>query len=309
MRGLESLKGYAIVFAFLGVWGLSCQELSSASASQKNDGETDSGDAVHTSEENDTGDNERSGGEWPYECSNSPEALHDYRYPEPASGLECSIEAPCGEGSVCSDVWFPQTQGYTGAQCYPACKMEGANTPCCETGDVCAVLKEGVFACLALGSAQKESLKLKILPKGAKVDHDDVAYVGAKVSVDGKIIPINMSYIIEEELDFNSDGQVEDVVIVELEGVAGIAGTWVFQITVPKERWVAGELVAKRGEEADRDFDAVLTKWVGQRMTVKAVLQDGIVRIEHPGTACKTAPCDKATLGFDIGLVAIEATR
>lgn len=319
MRGLKSTKRYAVALVALGVWGIACQDSASSasgdedkelsSASNDDENGTSGGDEAHTSEESGTDGSGDAAGDWSYECANSPETENDYAYPEPASGSECSTEKPCGDGSVCSDVWFPEAQGYTGAQCYPECRMEGASTPCCETGDVCVVLKEGTYACLARGAAKKESLKLKILPKGTTVNHSDVAYVGAKLTVDGRNIPLNMSYIIEEEADFDGDGRVEDVVIVELEGVAGIAGTWVFQITVPKDKWVEGELAAKRGEEGGSDFDAVLTKWVGQRMTVNAVLQEGTVTIVHPGAPCKAGVCDKAELGFDIDLIAIGASR
>ncbi len=272
------------------------------------DEETGSIDEVDTREDEDTGEGRPDwSASWPYECDNDPGAENDYEYLEPAVGLLCSASEPCGESAVCSNAMFPEDQGYTSAQCYPACQMEGPETSCCATGDVCVVLKEGTFACLARGAAVKDSLTLKILPKGTKVNHADVAYVGAKVSLDGKNIPINMSYIIEETADFDGDGRADDVVIVELEGVAGIAGTWVFQITVPKEKWAAGELVLKPGEAGD--FDAVLTKWVGQKMTVKAASHAGAVTIVDPGAPCEAAPCDKAKLGFDIDLFAIEAAR
>lgn len=130
--------------------------------------------------------------------------------------------------------------------------------------------------------------------------------VSVDVVADGKKIPLNMAYAVEDTADVNGDGAVEPVIIVELEGVAGPLGTWVLQITVPRDRWIAGELEARRGDP-ETGFDAALTKWVGQKMTLEAILTEGSFSLSSAGEPCAAPPCDKAVLSFDFELVSISA--
>lgn len=249
------------------------------------------------------------------EPSEGPSCLHDPNadsqvvYPEGVTGASCSLSEPCPTGGLCSNLMFPESGGYSGAKCYPACATDAPDEPCCAAGDRCLRIGQAddSRACLAVGHARKQQLSLRIWPKGSTPDHTGIAVVSLDVVANGQKVPLNMAYAIEDTTDFDGDGTADDVIIVEFEGIAGALGTWVLQITVPKQAWIQGKLQADRFA-GDSGFEAVLTKWVGKKMTIAAVSTSGSLAILEAGAPCGAPPCDKATISFDFEIVSISAS-
>ncbi|MCU0664245.1 MAG: hypothetical protein MUC50_18195 [Myxococcota bacterium] len=270
---------------------------------------SDSDTSLHTSPQPDTESESKSTDDaGPGACLNDPLAASEVVYPEGIEGAACSASEPCPTGGLCSFLLFPQTAGYSSAKCYPACDSTASDAPCCAFGDRCVQLgaAQDSFACLAVGHARKQQLSVRLWPRGMNPNHTGIAVVSLDVVASGQKIPLNLAYAIEAGADINSDGAEEDVVILEFEGMAGTLGTWVLQITVPKTAWSQGERRADRLSD-EADFDAVLTKWVGQTMTVVAVSTTGTLSIIEAGSACSAPPCDKATVSFDVELVSVSA--
>jgi len=220
----------------------------------------------------------------------------------------CSSEVPCGAHSICSNVMFPEAEGFFSAQCYPECQPDQSLSACCPEGSICVAFDKAgqSLACVETGAAGRQNLSLKLLPAGKSPNHQDVTFTGIKTNVGDQKIPLTMAYALESLSDFDKDGMAEEVVILEFEGTAGLLGTWVLQVTVPVDLWQVGELHGALWSDQSQ-FDAVLSKWVGQEMAVHAILREGTITVREPGVVCSKAPCTKTDIDIALQLIAIKA--
>ncbi|MCP4674705.1 MAG: hypothetical protein GY854_04155 [Deltaproteobacteria bacterium] len=252
------------------------------------------------------------------------------KYPANCIDDECTEDSECCDGATCNNLVLDD-ESYITHYCYPL-PDEQANPGdnLCECDDIAVTLPIGDqenqtwTACLATGKQTTiDSFKFKVFSQ-EYLDSMDGRFGGADITMcaipavlDGVKVPLTMCYGYNRMIDMDGDNIEDDeVYIIAAQGQVGMTAVWIWQLTIPADRWELGTLSSPRSPSTSGAYEInyISTILYGtvvgtsiDRVWTEAMAIDGPVTIEDKGEVCEGGACPKAQISLDLDLIAIKA--
>jgi hypothetical protein len=221
-------------------------------------------------------------------------------------GDECSGDAACCDGTLCSSMIYGEGDAIISSYCAPECGGDGD----CECDHTCEVVGS-IKACVPTGTA-KGMFDVTVWTNTVRPGQDeDLDPVSFQMSFDGKTYQVTNGSGLYEIKDLIARGDdAEDYVAITFQANSTPTDAWFLHIVVHKDNWKAGTLETSV-DDVSTGFNAYLLKGAVamsqiQRLWIEGIANSGTLTIEETGEPCPGDVCPTAKGSFELDFAGLR---